>query len=168
MAKFCQKGRKCSVLESRICHHAIKYIIILPKFRLNVQIQGFGYWFEAGFGCGLQVRQRVFSGEALPHLPLQGHSPPGYLWNKDIMVGWSRGTGGDADGRERRCLRAPFPCKGEGRFLARTLRTGRLSPRSWVLICVRFCVTRQDKVVLSLYIRILASVLVTNNTNPGN
>jgi len=32
------------------------------------------------------------------------------------MVGWSRGTGGDADGRERRCLRAPFPCKGEGRF----------------------------------------------------
>ena len=40
----------------------------------------------------------------------------GYLWNKDIMVGWSRGTGGDADGRERRCLRAPFPCKGEGRF----------------------------------------------------
>ena len=34
------------------------------------------------------------------------------------MVGLLCGTGGDADGRERRCLRAPFPYKGEGRFLA--------------------------------------------------
>ena len=32
------------------------------------------------------------------------------------MVGYPHGTGGDADDRERRYLRAPFPQKGEGRF----------------------------------------------------
>ena len=50
-----------------------------------------------------------------------GHSPPGYLWNKDIMVGCPRGTGGDADDRERRYLRTSFPCKGEGRFSVEAL-----------------------------------------------
>lgn len=50
-----------------------------------------------------------------PPLPY-GPSLPGYLSNKDIMVGWSHGTGGGANDRERRCLRAPFPSQGEGRF----------------------------------------------------